>query len=116
MGQAALSASVALGHGRYGGPRTGHRARQRRLSAPISADILAANGQDLARARERQFGPRRCWIGWSSMSSASKPWRRVWRTSSSLADPIGSVAAQWTRPNGLDISRVRVPLGVIGII
>jgi glutamate-5-semialdehyde dehydrogenase len=33
-----------------------------------------------------------------------------------LPDPIGTVSAQWTRPNGLDIARVRVPLGVIGII
>ncbi len=33
-----------------------------------------------------------------------------------LNDPIGEVIAQWDRPNGLNISRVRVPLGVIGII
>jgi glutamate-5-semialdehyde dehydrogenase len=33
-----------------------------------------------------------------------------------LADPIGATIAEWTRPNGLRISRVRVPLGVIGII
>ncbi|HTU66860.1 MAG TPA: glutamate-5-semialdehyde dehydrogenase [Steroidobacteraceae bacterium] len=33
-----------------------------------------------------------------------------------LADPVGTTVAQWTRPNGLVISRVRVPLGVIGII
>jgi glutamate-5-semialdehyde dehydrogenase len=33
-----------------------------------------------------------------------------------LADPIGVTIAEWTRPNGLRISRVRVPLGVIGII
>jgi glutamate-5-semialdehyde dehydrogenase len=33
-----------------------------------------------------------------------------------LPDPIGTMSAQWTRPNGLDIARVRVPLGVIGII
>ena len=33
-----------------------------------------------------------------------------------LPDPVGSVIARWTRPNGLDIERVRVPLGVIGII
>jgi glutamate-5-semialdehyde dehydrogenase len=33
-----------------------------------------------------------------------------------LEDPIGGVIAEWTRPNGLRISRVRVPLGVIGII
>jgi glutamate-5-semialdehyde dehydrogenase len=33
-----------------------------------------------------------------------------------LADPIGTVLAEWTRPNGLRIQRRRVPLGVIGII
>ncbi len=33
-----------------------------------------------------------------------------------LPDPIGTVIAEWTRPNGLHIQRVRVPLGVIGII
>jgi glutamate-5-semialdehyde dehydrogenase len=33
-----------------------------------------------------------------------------------LADPIGSVLAEWTRPNGMVIQRLRVPLGVIGII
>ena len=33
-----------------------------------------------------------------------------------LADPVGTVLADWTRPNGLRIQRVRVPIGVIGII
>lgn len=33
-----------------------------------------------------------------------------------LTDPIGTVIAEWTRPNGLRIQRVRVPLGVVGII
>ncbi len=33
-----------------------------------------------------------------------------------LPDPVGDVMARWNRPNGLDISRVRVPLGVIGVI
>lgn len=33
-----------------------------------------------------------------------------------LPDPIGQVTAEWTRPNGLKISKVRVPLGVIGVI
>jgi glutamate-5-semialdehyde dehydrogenase len=33
-----------------------------------------------------------------------------------LADPIGVVMAHWVRPNGLRIERVRVPLGVIGIV
>jgi glutamate-5-semialdehyde dehydrogenase len=33
-----------------------------------------------------------------------------------LPDPVGAVMARWTRPNGLEISRVRVPIGVIAII
>lgn len=33
-----------------------------------------------------------------------------------LPDPVGDVMARWDRPNGLDISRIRVPLGVIGVI
>ena len=33
-----------------------------------------------------------------------------------LTDPVGEILAAWDRPNGLNISRVRVPLGVIGII
>ncbi len=34
----------------------------------------------------------------------------------SIPDPIGQTMAQWDRPNGLDISRVRTPLGVIGVV
>ena len=33
-----------------------------------------------------------------------------------LADPVGKIAAEWTRPNRLKIQRVQVPLGVVGII
>ena len=33
-----------------------------------------------------------------------------------LADPVGRVTESWTRPNGMTIERVRVPLGVIGVI
>jgi len=33
-----------------------------------------------------------------------------------LEDPVGSVIRTWTRPNGLQVSRIRIPLGVIGII
>jgi glutamate-5-semialdehyde dehydrogenase len=38
------------------------------------------------------------------------------RTIAELPDPVGTVIAEWTRPNGLNISRVRTPLGVIGVI
>src|SRR2546429_4819056 len=33
-----------------------------------------------------------------------------------LADPVGRVTERWTRPNGMTIERVRVPIGVVGII
>jgi glutamate-5-semialdehyde dehydrogenase len=38
------------------------------------------------------------------------------RDVAALADPVGETLAEWTRPNGLRIRKVRVPLGVIGII
>ncbi len=38
------------------------------------------------------------------------------RTIADLPDPVGRVLAQWTRPNGMTISRVATPLGVIGVI
>jgi glutamate-5-semialdehyde dehydrogenase len=41
---------------------------------------------------------------------------RVLEEIAGLADPVGSVLAEWERPNGLKIQRVRVPLGVVGII
>src|SRR5262249_31017850 len=38
------------------------------------------------------------------------------RQVAALEDPVGKTIAEWTRPNGLHISKVRVPIGVIGII
>jgi len=38
------------------------------------------------------------------------------REVAALSDPIGETLAEWTRPNGLQIRKVRVPLGVVGII
>ncbi len=38
------------------------------------------------------------------------------KTIAELPDPVGSVIAEWDRPNGLHIARVRTPLGVIGVI
>jgi glutamate-5-semialdehyde dehydrogenase len=47
---------------------------------------------------------------------------RIWamvggvREVASLSDPVGEILAEWTRPNGLRIRKVRVPLGVVGVI
>ena len=38
------------------------------------------------------------------------------RAIADLPDPVGSIIAEWDRPNGLHIERVRTPLGVIGVI
>ncbi|WP_245574258.1 glutamate-5-semialdehyde dehydrogenase [Desulfovirgula thermocuniculi] len=38
------------------------------------------------------------------------------RTVASLPDPVGEIEAMWQRPNGLQIGRMRVPLGVVGVI
>ena len=38
------------------------------------------------------------------------------REVAALPDPIGETLAEWTRPNGLRIRKLRVPLGVVGII
>ncbi len=38
------------------------------------------------------------------------------RTVADLADPVGEVVDGWVRPNGLRVERVRVPLGVVGVI
>ena len=38
------------------------------------------------------------------------------REVASLPDPVGETLAEWTRPNGLRIRKVRVPLGVVGVI
>jgi glutamate-5-semialdehyde dehydrogenase len=114
MGQAALAASDALG-------LASTPTKNRALSAAAAAirehraEILAANAQDLAQARERQLSSAlldRLELNDLRVESMARGLEEI----SQLPDPIGTVAAQWTPPNGLEISRVRVPLGVIGII
>ena len=82
----------------------------------LSAEkIIEANRQDLEAAqnkgRDAAFLDRLRLDGLRVAAMA-----RGLREVAALADPVGQVMARWTRPNGLEISRVRVPLGVIGII
>ena len=77
--------------------------------------ILAANERDMAAARARHVtGPRleRLRLDEGRVDAIASGIDAVM----ALADPIGRVAAEWRRPNGLRIQRVIVPLGVIGII
>ena len=88
------------------------------MAQAIRADraaILAANAEDMAEGRA------------SGLTSASldrlelndkriEGMAEAVEIVRDLADPVGKVTESWTRPNGMTIERVRVPIGVIGII
>ena len=79
------------------------------------ADILDANAADMAAARARDLsGPMldRLMLDDARIEAMAAGIEQI----AALDDPIGAVIAEWERPNGLVIQRVRVPLGVIGII
>jgi glutamate-5-semialdehyde dehydrogenase len=79
------------------------------------ADILAANARDIAEAERQGLSPAmrdRLLLNPSRVEAMAKGLEDV----ATLPDPVGQTIAEWTRPNGLKIARVRVPLGVIGVI
>jgi len=79
------------------------------------AALLAANALDMDAARAKGLSGAmldRLALNDKGVESMARGVEEI----AALADPVGAVIAQWTRPNGLDIARVRVPLGVIGII
>jgi glutamate-5-semialdehyde dehydrogenase len=114
MGRAAVSAAERLA-------LASSAAKDRALSAAATAvraqagAILAANAEDLREAQAAGLGA-------AMLDRLQLDERRVEAMARgleeivALPDPVGAVIAAWTRPNGLRISRVRVPLGVIGIV
>jgi glutamate-5-semialdehyde dehydrogenase len=88
------------------------------MAAAIRAQktaILAANADDLAEARATGLGPAfldRLALNDSRVEAMATGIEVV----AGLKDPVGAVTEAWTRPNGMRIERVRVPLGVIGIV
>jgi len=79
------------------------------------ADILAANALDMdnavARGMTEAFQDRLLLTDARLDGIVA-----ALRTIAELPDPVGAVIAEWDRPNGLHIERVRTPLGVIGVI
>jgi glutamate-5-semialdehyde dehydrogenase len=77
--------------------------------------VIAANAKDLATAkaagRPSSFIDR-LMLDEARVAAIANSLEQI----AELADPVGTVLAEWTRPNGLVFQRVRVPLGVIGII
>jgi glutamate-5-semialdehyde dehydrogenase len=80
-----------------------------------SAAILEANARDMAAASAKG-------LSGALLDRLKLDTKRVEAMAlgledvAELPDPVGAVIADWDRPNGLNIQRVRVPLGVIGII
>jgi glutamate-5-semialdehyde dehydrogenase len=80
-----------------------------------AAVILEANDADVAAAVKNELTAAmtdRLRLDAKRLKAISDALRSV----AALPDPVGSIVREWTRPNGLKISQVRVPLGVIGII
>ena len=80
-----------------------------------SADVLGANADDLRSAESdgMEAGPLdRLRLTEDRLEGMADGLRKV----AALPDPVGEVLEEWTRPNGLRIERVRVPLGVVAII
>ena len=114
LGRKARAAAGALA----GAATADKNAALHNMAARIRAraqDILAANAQDVGRARK--MGRPEAFIDRLALDEA-----RIGAIASGLEaiaelpDPVGAVMSSWQRPNGLRISRVRVPIGVIGII
>jgi glutamate-5-semialdehyde dehydrogenase len=77
--------------------------------------ILAANEQDVAEAKSA--GASAAFVDRLTLRPASiEAMADGLEAIRKLKDPVGAVMASWRRPNGMHIERVRVPLGVIGVI
>lgn len=85
------------------------------LILKLSSSIIAENERDVEAGLERALGRAmidRLVLNEDRISAIAKGLHEI----AVLDDPVGSVIAQWNRPNGLKIQRVRTPLGVVGVI
>ncbi len=114
LGKAAMAAAAVLA-------LAGTERKNAALAAAAAAvrrragEILAANERDMSAARAAKLSNAlldRLLLDEKRVESIARSIEEV----IALPDPIGTTVAEWDRPNGLRIQRVRVPLGVIGII
>ncbi|HMM64964.1 MAG TPA: aldehyde dehydrogenase family protein, partial [Mesorhizobium sp.] len=78
-------------------------------------NILDANAVDLANGREAGLSAAmmdRLALDAGRIRAVAEGVRAI----AALPDPVGTIIAEWDRPNGLHIERVRTPLGVVGVI
>ena len=114
VGRAARAAATQLAQVPASVKRAVLETAARELRAARTA-VLRANADDVAEAKARGLSS-------AMLDRLALDDKRLEATAigvetvAALEDPVGQVIAAWDRPNGLKISRVRVPLGVIGII
>ncbi|MAW88889.1 MAG: glutamate-5-semialdehyde dehydrogenase [Phyllobacteriaceae bacterium] len=114
MGRRARAAAAPLA---IAAPRAKHAALMAMADA-IEADmgaILAANAIDMENGVEAGLTPAmldRLKLDEGRIGAMAGGIRAI----AGLKDPVGEIMAEWDRPNGLHIERVRTPLGVIGVI
>ena len=114
MGLAARAAAGALAEAPTAAKNAALTVAAREIRAQTAA-ILLANERDLKEARDGGVSGAfldRLMLDPQRIEAIAKGLEEV----AALADPVAAVLARWTRPNGLTIERLRVPLGVVGII
>jgi glutamate-5-semialdehyde dehydrogenase len=114
IGRAAKAASAELGHSSSDARNSALRATADELRKAMPA-IKRANEEDCSAAKERGLSAAlldRLALDDARIDATARGLEEI----AALPDPLGQVIAEWRRPNGLTIQRVRVPLGVIGII
>lgn len=114
LGAAAREAAAALAIATTEQKNTALKGAAKAIRVSQS-QILAANAKDLDFAKEkgvRESLMDRLKLDTDRIEAIAQGMEDV----AALPDPIGGVMAEWDRPNGLKIARIRVPLGVIGII
>ncbi len=114
LGRAARAAAVALAETPAETKNAALRLAAQNLRDSKAA-VLEANERDLANARARGLSGAmldRLALDDARIEGIATGLEAV----AALEDPVGKVIAEWQRPNGLQIARRRVPLGVIGIV
>jgi len=114
LGRAAAQAAITLAQAGTARKDAALQAAAAAIRAQC-AGILEANARDLALAKERGLSAAlldRLALDDKRVEAMARGIEEI----VALTDPVGTVIAAWSRPNGLRIERVRVPLGVIGII
>ncbi|MGH6945783.1 MAG: glutamate-5-semialdehyde dehydrogenase [Kiloniellales bacterium] len=114
LGQAAKAAADEMAEAAPAAKVKALRAAAEALRATDNG-LLAANAEDLEAARKKGLASHmadRLLLDSERIEAMARSLEEV----AALPDPVGREIARWTRPNGLDIARVSVPLGVIGIV